>query len=315
MKLSPRDATAYFARPDPDAPALLIYGQDAMRVALKRQDMLANLLGPQAEEEMRLTRLDPGAVRKDKAAVTDAAKAVGFFPGPRAVFVDGVSDQHLDAITGALAEWQPGDAQLVLTAGALQKKSKLRKLFEDHPKARVAAIYDDPPSRADIEAELRKAGVPGLSRDGWVSLEALSKALDPGDFRQVVEKLALYKLDDPDEVTLEDVEAIAPQSVEAGVDDLVTVTANGATPQIAPLLARLAAQGTSPVAMMMGLGRHFRMLHVIAADPGGPGAGIGKLRPPLFGPRRTIALAQAQRWGKHKLEAGLAQIMDTDLAL
>ncbi|MGR3490709.1 MAG: DNA polymerase III subunit delta, partial [Shimia sp.] len=249
------------------------------------------------------------------AAVTDAAKAVGFFPGPRAVFVDGVNDQHLDAVKGALAEWQPGDAQIVLTAGALQKKSKLRKLFEDHREARVAAIYDDPPSRADIEAELRKAGVPGLSRDGWGALEALSKALDPGDFRQVVEKLALYKLDDPNEVTVEDVEAIAPQSVEAGVDDLIGVTANGGAHQIAPLLARLEAQGITPITLMIGLGRHFRQLHAIAADPGGPGAGIGKLRPPLFGPRRNAALAQAQRWGKHKSEAALSQITDTDLAL
>ncbi|MCE8468645.1 DNA polymerase III subunit delta, partial [Rhodovulum sulfidophilum] len=43
MKLSPRDAAGYFARPDPDRPGLLIYGNDAMRVALKRQQVIAAL--------------------------------------------------------------------------------------------------------------------------------------------------------------------------------------------------------------------------------------------------------------------------------
>ena len=67
MKLSTRDANAYFAKPDPDKTGLLMYGSDAMRVALKRQEVLAALLGPAAEEEMRLTRINAGELRKDPA--------------------------------------------------------------------------------------------------------------------------------------------------------------------------------------------------------------------------------------------------------
>ena len=37
MKLSAREASGYFAKPDPDKTGLLIYGEDAMRVALKRR--------------------------------------------------------------------------------------------------------------------------------------------------------------------------------------------------------------------------------------------------------------------------------------
>ena len=82
MKLSPRDAEAYCAKPDPAKTGLLIYGADAMRVALKRQQMLAALLGPGAEEEMRLSRMNGGELRKDPALLLDAVKAVGFFPAP-----------------------------------------------------------------------------------------------------------------------------------------------------------------------------------------------------------------------------------------
>ena len=45
MKLSGAAATAYFAKPDPAATGVLIFGQDAMRVALRRQELIAALIG------------------------------------------------------------------------------------------------------------------------------------------------------------------------------------------------------------------------------------------------------------------------------
>ena len=52
-----------------------------------------------------------------------------------------------------------------------------------------------------------------------------------------------------------------------------------------------------------------------AADPGGPGAGVARLRPPLYGPRRDALVRQAQSWGLHKLEDALHLLTDTDLSL
>jgi len=57
------------------------------------------------------------------------------------------------------------------------------------------------------------------------------------------------------------------------------------------------------------------MLHAAASDPGGAAAGVGKLRPPLFGPRRDAALRQAEGWGRDRLEEALAALLDTDLQL
>lgn len=164
MKLSPREADSYFAKPDPGKTGLLIYGADAMRVSLKRQQVLAALLGPGAEEEMRLTRLPGADLRKDPAQLLDAIKAVGFFPGRRAVFVEGANETATPAITSALQDWQPGDAQLVVTAGQLKATSKLRKAFEGHSNAYAVGIYDDPPSRAEIERILAEGGHPRRAR-------------------------------------------------------------------------------------------------------------------------------------------------------
>lgn len=315
MKLSPRDANAFFQRPDPGCPGVLIFGEDSMRVALKRQDLVANITGPEGEAEMRLTRLMGGDLRRDGAALLDAVKAQGFFPGPRAVLVEEATDGLAKLFEAALSEWRPGDAQIVATAGQLTARSALRKLFEGHPAARAAAIYNDPMGRAEIETELTKAGLSGVSRDAMAALEDLGRSLTPGDFRQVVEKIALYKRGDNTELSPEEVALNAPATIEADIDDIFHIVAEGRMGDIAPVMQRLSAQGVAPVTLMIFGARHFRTLYAAAAAPGGASEGLSRLRPPVFGPRKDRMLRQLRMWPPAKLEAALGVIMDTDLAL
>ena len=128
MKLTGADVGRYFTNPDRSATGALLYGQDAMRVALKRKDVIDALIGPNGEEEMRLERLPASEVRKDPARLVDAIKAQGFFPGDRVVFVEDAADSVTKAVTVALKEWQAGDAQIIVTAGMLAARSTLRKL-------------------------------------------------------------------------------------------------------------------------------------------------------------------------------------------
>ncbi len=315
MKLTGREAARHFADPDPSATGSLIYGQDAMRVALKRQDLLAALLGPHAEDEMRLERIAAADLRKDPAQLIDALKATGFFPGPRAVLVEGAADGLTKTLSTALQEWQPGDAQIIVTAGGLNARSSLRKLFEGHKTAFAVGIYNDPPSRDQIEADLAKAGLRDVSPEAMGSLTELAHHCDPGDFRQTIEKLALYKLGDGTALTADDVAANAPASTEAEMDDVLNIVAEARTAEIGPVMARLEGQGVQAVGLCIGATRHFRTLYTAASDSGGPGSGVAKLRPPVYGPRRDRIQRQAQSWGVTKLEEALQMLTDTDLQL
>ena len=315
MKLAPRDAARYFARPEPDRAGLLIFGADAMRIALRRQEVIAGLIGPEGPAEMRLTRMQAGDLRKDPAALQDAVKAQGFFPGPRVTFVEDASDQIAGVVADALAEWRPGDAQIVVTAGALKPTSKLRKAFEGHRNAYAAGIYDDPPGRDEIEAELRRAGLTEIDRAAMEDLTALAQALDPGDFRQTLEKLALYKLGDAATLTSADVLACAPASTEADLDDVLHIVSEARLAEIGPVMRRLKAQGVQPVGLCIGATRHFRALYAAASDPAGPASGLSRLRPPVFGPRRDRMARQAQNWSAADLETALTLLTETDLQL
>ena len=315
MKLAGREAARFLAHPDPQVAAVLLYGADAMRVAIKRQDLLRALLGPDAEDEMRLTRLTGAELRSDPARLLDAVKAVGFFPGARGVLVEDATDGLSALFEVALADWAPGDAQIIATAKALAARSKLRKLFEGAQSAYAIGIYDDPLSRAEIEETLAKAGIRDVDRDAMGALEALARGLDLGDFRQLTEKLALYVLDRPGPVCAEDVAAIAPPSGDAAVDEILDAVAGAEPARIGPLLLRLGQQGVGPVSLCLAAERHFRALYAAACDPDGPDQGLARLRPPVFGPRRNRMLTQVRGWGRDRLETALRLLVDTDLTL
>lgn len=314
MILRGAEASRYFAKPDPSKTGLLIFGADAMRVALKRQEVIAALIGPQGEAEMRLTRIPAADLRKDATLLVDAIKSQGFFPGPRVAFVEDATDTLTATLTAALSDWRPGDAQIVVTAGNLTGKSSLKSLFEKHPAAYCAGLYDDPPTREEIEAALAKAGLTSIDREAMADLTALSRSLDPGDFRQTLDKIALYKYRDPAPLTPAEVAALAPATIEAEVDDLVMITAEGRHHDIAPLFRRLEGQGTGAVTLCIAAMRHFRALHTAVTDPAGLASGIARARGVPYKSREAMQ-RQAGNWGARKLEDAIAILVETDLTL
>jgi DNA polymerase III subunit delta len=314
VKLAGREAARFLGQPDRNLAGILLYGADAMRVALKRAALIEALIGPDGAAEMRLTRLAAGELRRDPAALSDAVRATGFFAGPRVVLVEEAGDAAAGTLRAALDDWRAGDAQIVATAGGLGAGSGLRKAFETARNAVAVGIYSDPPDRGEIEAALAKSGLARPDREVMGDLEALARALDPGDFAQFLEKLALYKRDDPQPLSAADLAACAPPT-GTDVDDVVALAAEGDAGRLAAAFGALAARGGSATTLTIAAGRYFRSLHSAACAPDGPEAALGRARPPVFGPRRTRMAAQARALGVEAIERALALIVETELML
>ncbi|WP_246587974.1 DNA polymerase III subunit delta [Paracoccus bogoriensis] len=315
MLLKGAEIARYLARPDPSRPGLLIHGQDAMRVAMKRAEAVRALVGERADEEMRLTRMAGAGLKKDPAQLLDAVREVGFFPGPRVVLVEDAPDGAADAVRAALEGWRAGDAVIVMTAGALAKSSALRKLFETHGQAICAPIYDDPPGEDEIARWLSDAGLREVPRDAMREMLVLARALDPGDLRQTIEKIGLYKHGDPSPLTPDEIALMAPATIEADLDELIHAVAERREAEFGALMRRISAQGLAPVSICVAALRHFRALHLAAADPAGPAVALSRARPPIYGPRRDRMVRQAQGWGLGPLEEAIRALLTLDLTL
>jgi DNA polymerase-3 subunit delta len=313
MKLAGAEARRYLAKPDPAKAALVIFGEDAMRVALKRAEAVVALGGPNADAEMRLTRIPAADLRKDGAALLDAIKASSFFPGARVVVVEDATDGLSATLQTSFDAWRPGDANIVVTAGNLTGKSTLKTMAEKHFAVMCIGLYDDPPTREEIEAELTRAGLSKVPSGAMGELLTLSRALDPGDFRQTLEKIALYKYQDPQPLTPAEIAALAPATMETEAEELLDAVAELQMGSIGPILRRLEGQGVLPVTLCIAGLRHFTTLHLMATDPEGPASGFAKARG--FFKRRDRMMKQAGSWTSRQIEKALSLLVETDMTL
>ena len=315
MKLSPKEIPRFLENPDPSIAAILFYGSDTMRVALKRQEYLENFLGSTAEQEMRLTRLTGDDVLKDHTAAFDAIKSVGFFPGQRAVLIENSSDRASKIIFDCIEAWKQSDAQIVVTSGHLKPTSQLRKSFETSKSTLAIPIYDNPLTEIEIKTELTRAGIQINDPNIMTGLYSLSKELEPGDFRNTLEKIYLYKLSDKSPLTSQDISACSPISAEASLEDIIYTVSVGAASKISHILNRLEAQGVQPVSLCLSFQRHFKLLLRLKNHEGSPIEAISNQKPPIFGPKRSAILSQLRLWNIETLKVALACLVELDLNL
>lgn len=318
MKLSGRDAARFAAKPDLSLSGVLIYGEDGVEVAGRRAKLVNVVLGGEDGADMRLTRLAAADVRRDPASVTDAMKARGFFAGRQVVMVEDAGDGTLPGLQAALSEATPEDAFLVVTAGVLPARSKLRKLFETAKNAAAAPCFGDAPDRGAIGDMLREAGARDVADDAMRDLEALGRALDAGAMRDLITRLALYSMDGDGPVSSADVAACAPRASDAELNEALDAVADGRAEALGPLLARLEAQGQSATGLVIAASRYFRQLHAVAAVTEGGGsidAAVGALRPPVFGSRRDALIRRCRTWRLDPAESALSLLLETDDAL
>ena len=315
MKLTNRDLNSFFNSPPKGVAGVLIYGSDPMRVANKRQDLIQAMLGPKANEEMRLARISRENLKKTPEQAIDLCKAQGFFPGQRALLIEEANETITDIIIKAINVWKDGDATIIVTAGSLKPTSNLRKYFEQNKNTFSAPIYDNPMNKAEVENIISRSGLKNITQDSFTQLYQLALQLEPGDFKQTIEKLALYKFNDETPLTHQEIRKCSPVSNEAQIEEVIAVILSGDQSKISQIVNRLRSQGVLPVTLVIAATRHFKVLFSVAADPKGPNAGASALRPPVYGPRKENLIKQVQTWGPEKIKAAIKIITATDLLL
>lgn len=313
MKLSARDARRFCKAPDTRLLGALLHGPDGGLIALCRSELVGALTD---KDDLRLTRLEGEAVRRDPAAVDEALRTPGFFPGRRAVVVVDARDSLAQPLGEILKAVTPEDAFLVVEGGSLGARSPLRKLFEGDRRLASLGLYPQAPGVEELRQSLREAGAAQeLEEDAILGVTAAAAELDAGAVQQLIEKIAIFSLSAEQNLSAADLSSVLPQTADADLDRLLDAVAGGEVAVVGPMIGRLSAAGVAPVRIMIATGGHFRRLLTIASAGGGAEHAIARLRPPVFGHRRDVMMRQVRRWGAPRLERAVRLIFEADRTL
>ena len=306
VKISAGNTQSFLAGPPGAIHAVLVYGPDSGLVR-ERGKALIHAIVDDPSDPFRVVELSPASLRDDPAILADESAAMSLTGGRRVVSIRDATDGNAGAFEEFLR--QPiGDALIVVEAGNLGARSKLRKAFED-PKTVAAAIpcYADD-GRTLNEVISRTLAASGLraSRDAMAYLSA-NLGNDRMISRAELEKLTLY-MAGHEEVSLDDAMACVGDSASMTLDDLVDAAAGGNLKTLPKMQDRAVQEGIEPIAILRALGRHFQQLHACAGlmAEGMPLDGAVKaLRPPVFFRRVDAFRAQLRLWGPGDVDRAL----------
>ncbi|RJF81413.1 DNA polymerase III subunit delta [Azospirillum cavernae] len=313
MKLQARAIDGFLRNPDPKVRAVLLYGPDGGLVR-DRAQQLGRKIVADLSDPFRVAEFTGRALADDPARLVDEAAALSFTGGRRLIRVREAEDNATAAFAAFFDPLPLGDSLIVVESSDLGARSKLRLLFEGAEGGVAIPCYvEDEASLGRVIADLLHGH--GLSADPD-ALEFLSAHLvgDRMVARGEVEKLAIY-IGEAKRVRLEDVQACVGDSAALSMDEPIWAAAEGDFTTLDRSLARLFAEGTSPVPILRGAQRHFQRLHLIGgqiAAGKSAEAAVESIRPPVFFKLKSRLIAQTRRWSPNLVRQALERLVDAE---
>jgi DNA polymerase-3 subunit delta len=319
MKIAPAQINAFLQKPDPAARVILFYGPD-VGLARERADMLAKKTVPDIHDPFRTAQLTGSAIADDTARLHDEVAAQALGGGTRLVRIQSATESVASALKSLLEDWPRGDCLLLIEAGDLDKRSKLRALCENSDIAATLPCYvEEGAARTRIVSDILHVENLGITRD---ALAFLVDVLPPDRqaMRSELDKLVMYigTTSQKKQVTIDDVRAVVQDAGAAELDDLIFAVGNGDAKRATQLLDRLFEEQTSPVAMLRSAQRHFMRLQWARhqVDQGANAAdAVKRLQPPVFWKNQDAMAAQLRRWSRVKIEAALTKLFEAEAAV
>jgi DNA polymerase-3 subunit delta len=241
----------------------------------------------------------------------EEATAASLMGGRRAVRLRDAGESAVKPVEALLKN--PGEAMVILEAGDLTPKSKLRALVEKSPAAAAIACYAiDAARRPRVIADrLREAGV-GIDADA-ASWAAGNIGGEAGAIRQAVELLHLYA-GPGGRLGIADVMAALADGGDSSIQDAIDAMLTG-DPVAADKAVSLAYdEGVSPVAILRVLLGELMRLRVAASAGLAPGEAVAAMRPPVFFKRVPVVTKALSLWNAAALTEALRAALTAEAA-
>lgn len=324
MKLKAQDVERFVARPNPEAAACLIFGSDPGLVRERSNRLAGHKLGD-LKDNFGLVDLAEADLKADPARLADEISAISMLADARVVRVQGAGETAAKIMTGILEGLEDGslkaEAFVILEAGDLAPRSKLRKLFESDKSALALACYPDEGRSLEsiIQSTLGKVHLEAEPAAMAAMMEHLGT--DRALTRSELEKLMLLKGAfhrdfKSARVSLADVEASMGSGGTSNIDGVIDAALSGRFDQLDQELQAASAENLHPTVILRSLQNHLNRLIIVRTgmESGGAMRSLMKgLRPPVFFKREQAFAAQADKWTASALKSALGIALDAEV--
>ena len=285
---------------------VVIYGPDSGLVA-ERAVRLAKAVVGSTDDAFRYAEItDPGRLMEE-------ATAASLMGGRRVVRLRDAGESAAKAAERVLAA--AAEALVILEAGDLTPKSKLRALAETQPAAAAIACYAVDAARLPrvVTERLRAEGV-AIDADA-ASWLAARVAGEEGAIRQAVELLTLYAGAEKT-LGLAEVSAALADGGEGSMQEAIDAALTGDLAGVDRAISLSFEEGVSPVAVVRVLLGELMRLLVLAAQigPGGPAAAVSAARPPVFFKRAAVVTKMLGLWPAAALREAIKAALAAEAA-
>jgi DNA polymerase-3 subunit delta len=293
----------------PHLSLILLHGPDAGLVA-ERGLALARSVDGALHDPFRFTELHNPTADTLLAEATSAALT----GGRRVVRVRDVHESHVKALETLIKT--PQEALVILEAGELTGKSKLRVAAEKAAEVAVIACYAIDQARLPqaISSRLRAVGVQ-IDQDAaaWAG-QNLSG--EEGPLGQALEVLTLYAGAEK-RLGLADVSAVLADGGDTSMGEAIDAAITGDLAATDKALSLAYEEGISPVGLLRVLLAELLRLRVAAgamADGASAQEAMAAMRPPVFFKRQTVVGKALRLWPLAALDQAIAAGLTAETA-
>ena len=312
MKINAARAEQFVQSLDTNIQTVLFYGPDDGLVRERAQRLIRKFVGS-LDDPFNNVEILATDLKDDPAKLIDESSSLSLVGGKRGIYVRGATDTHTSSILPILSR-APGETLVVIEAGNLGPRSKLRLAFEKpNNVAAIPCYLDNDQTLVKVISQTLAAQKMSVTRDalGYLTGQLGS---DRSMTRSELEKLILFK-GEPGEISFEEARLCIGDSSEATLDDLVFAAGSGRPSQTGKLLDRALLEGTNEIGIIRALMRHFSRLHQtkgLIAEGATPSQASKALRPPVFFKQVDKFQKQVQAWTFDRIGIALNLLTETE---
>lgn len=213
-------------------------------------------------------------------------------------------------------EKTPPEALVILEAGDLTPKSKIRALAEKSTKMACIACYAIDQARLPqvLTSRLRAQGV-NITQDA-AAWAAQNLTGEEGTLAQALEVMVLYAGEDKT-LSLADVSSLLADGGESSMSDAIDATLTGDLTVADRALSLAYEEGASPVGLIRVLLAELMRLRLalgLMQDGASAQEAMARLRPPVFFKRQTVVQKMLRLWSLTGIDQALEAVLSAEAA-